>query len=228
MARTIPSLRISLLSGLSLLLPLSGCAVVPGIDEPTAAEAPAPESLPVPVAALPSDDLFYSAAPGATQALEAYLELSDLITSEGGVAPERMASLVTPQWYSKEAEGFARFASARERTLGRTTIDGLQVQLARELPEGGVDIGVIACVDATKVLVLGIEDADPPAEVVEWQGEWESFDGTPEQWDVIEDFWATTSARWGQREAVVFWLLGESTDELIVDHTEQWWGISRC
>lgn len=180
------------------------------------------------LAQLPSDDLFEAAGLGATRTVEAYLERSDVITSEGGASPERMAELVTPQWYPKEVQGFARFTTAQERTLGRTSVDNLQVQLARQLPGGGLDVGVIACVDATKVLVLGLEDADPPTEVLEWQGEWESFDGTAEEWDVIEDFWATTSARWGQRDAVVFWLLGESTEELLVDHTEQWWGISRC
>jgi hypothetical protein len=188
-----------------------------------------PEALAMPVITqLPSDDLFEAAALGATRAVESYLERSDLITSEGGASPERMAALVTAEWYPEEEEGFARFTTAGERTLGQTTVDGLQVQLARKLPGGGLDIGVIACVDATKVLVLGLEEADPPTEVLEWQGEWESFDGTTEEWEVIEGFWATTSARWGQRDAVVFWLLGESTEELLVDHTEQWWGISRC
>jgi hypothetical protein len=209
---------------LALGVTLTGCAQSP---EPSAPVEPEMPAMPV-VAQLPSDDLFEGAALGATQAVEAYLERSDLITSEGGVSPERMASLVTPEWYPKEEEGFARFTQSRERTLGQTTVDGLQVQLARAVPGGGVDIGVIACVDATQVLVLGLEDEDPPPEVLEWQGEWESFDGTDEEWEVIERFWATTSARWGERDAVVFWLLGESTEELLVDHTEQWWGISRC
>ena len=209
---------------LALIIALTGCAPSPESLEPAEPEVP-----PSPVATqLPSDDLFEAARLGATRAVGAYLERSDLITSEGGVSPERMATLVTREWYPKEEEGFARFATARERTLGQTTVDSLQVQLARKLSGGGLDIGVIACVDATKVLVLGLEDADPPAEVLEWQGEWESFDGTTEEWEVIEGFWATTSARWGQRDAVVFWLLGESTEELLVDHTEQWWGISRC
>jgi len=209
---------------LALIIALTGCAPSPASSAPVEPDVP-----PSPVVTqLPSDDLFEAARLGATRAVGAYLERSDLITSEGGVSPERMASLVTPEWYPKEEEGFARFTTAGERTLGRTTADSLQVQLARKLPGGGLDIGVIACVDATKVLVLGLEDEDPPLEVLEWQGEWESFNGTTEEWDVIEGFWATTSARWGQRDAVVFWLLGESTDELLVDHTEQWWGISRC
>ncbi len=209
---------------LALIIALTGCAPSPASSQPVEPEVP-----PSPVVTqLPSDDLFEAARLGATRAVGAYLERSDLITSEGGVSPERMAALVTPEWYPKEEEGFARFTTAGERTLGRTTADSLQVQLARKLPGGGLDIGVIACVDATKVLVLGLEDEDPPLEVLEWQGEWESFDGTTEEWDVIEGFWATTSARWGQRDAVVFWLLGESTEELLVDHTEQWWGISRC
>lgn len=209
---------------LVLLIATAGCTQKVESVDPIEVEVP---SLQAPVQ-LPSDDLFEAAARGAAGAVESYLELSDVITSEGGVAPERMAELVTPEWYPKEVQGFARFTTAQERTLGRTSVDNLQVQLARQLPGGGLDVGVIACVDATKVLVLGLEDADPPAEVLEWQGEWESFDGTAEEWDVIEDFWATTSARWGQRDAVVFWLLGESTEELLVDHTEQWWGISRC
>jgi hypothetical protein len=209
---------------LALVIALTGCTPTPDPSEVVELSVP-----PMPVVAhLPSDDLFEGAALGATKAVEAYLERSDLISSEGGVSPERMASLVTAEWYPKEEEGFSRFTMARERTLGRTTVDGLQVQLAREVPGDGLDIGVIACVDATRVLVLGLEDADPPPEVLEWQGEWESFDGTDEEWDVIEGFWATASARWGQRDAVVFWLVGDSSEELLVDHTEQWWGISRC
>lgn len=234
--------RLGLGTLVSLIVLISGCALAPdisdapgtsepgtsepGISEPGTSDAqPRPATV---ISQLPADDLFYGAALGATKSIEAYLERSDVITSEGGSDPRRMASLVTPQWYPKEEEGFARFSAAQERTLGQTTVDGLQVQLARQVPGGGLDIGVIACVDATKVLVLGLEDGDPPAEVLQWQGEWESFDGTAEEWEVIEGFWATTSARWGQRNAVVFWLVGESTDELLVDHTEQWWGISRC
>lgn len=208
----------------ALLIAITGCTQTVETVEPLEVEAPPALRL----SELPSDDLFQAAALGAAGTVQSYLERSDLITSEGGVAPERMASLVTPEWYPKEVQGFARFTTARERTLGQTTMDNLQVQLARQLPGGGLDVGVIACVDATKVLVLGLEDADPPAEVLEWQGEWESFDGTAEEWEVIEGFWATTSARWGERDAVVFWLLGASTEELLVDHTEQWWGISRC
>jgi hypothetical protein len=203
--------------------------VVPGCVTTVEAPALVPPGEPAAVViAPPADDLFALASVGALGALEKYLAQSDLITSEGGSLPERMTSLVTSGWYPREREGFARYSSASERTLGATRIEGLQVQLARRTPEGLLDIGVIGCVDSTTVLILGLEDPDPPPEVLKWQGEWESFDGSDDEWQVIESYWATSTARWGQRAAVVFWLVGESTEKLLVDHSEQWWGISRC
>ena len=80
---------------LALIIALTGCAPSPESLEPAEPEVP-----PSPVVTqLPSDDLFEAARLGATRAVGAYLERSDLITSEGGVSPERMASLVTPEWY---------------------------------------------------------------------------------------------------------------------------------
>lgn len=172
---------------------------------------------------------FYDEAGGfARRAIEAYLATSDAITADGGRGHERMRALVTPTWLPREDDGFSYYRDTGERTVGRSVLESSQVQLARRTPEGILDIGVITCIDTTKVLVLGPEDEDPSEAVWQWLGTRALSDAPPEDWETIEAYFEQTSARPGDRRAIVFWLVGESLDQLRVDHSEQWWGLTLC
>lgn len=172
---------------------------------------------------------FYDEAGGfARRAIENYLATSDMITAESGRGQDRMRAVVTPEWFAHEQEGFSHFRTTGERTLGSSILESSQVQLARRIPRGVLDIGVITCVDTTRVLVVGPEDEDPPAAVVEWLGERILPEAPPEEWDTIEGYFEASMARVGDRRAIVFWLVGESLDQLRIDHSEQWWGITLC
>lgn len=210
------------LLGLSVL---AGCQVAPaagGTGSPDTSGPPAAV-----IEALPEG--FYDEAGGfAHRVIEDYLAMSDSITAEGGWGQERMRDVVTPEWFPLEEEGFAHFRDAGERTVGQSILESSQVQLARKTPEGVLDIGVITCVDTTRVLVVGPDDEDPPEAVMEWLGAGLLAEAAPEDWDTIDAYFETSLARPGDRRAVVFWLVGESLDQLRIDHSEQWWGITLC
>lgn len=172
---------------------------------------------------------FYSQAAGfARTVIENYLATSDAITAGGGVEPRRMESVVTPAWFPTEDEGFAHYRNTGERTVGDSVVESLIVQLARKTPEGILDIGVITCIDTTGVLVIGPDDADPPESVRDWLVSKESYGGEASDWEDIEVYFQETSARGGDRRAIVFWLVGPSLDTLRIDHSEQWWGVTQC
>lgn len=210
------------LLGLSVL---AGCGAAPaaaGADFPDTSSPPAAV-----IEALPEG--FYDEAGGfAHRVIEGYLAMSDSITAEGGWGHERMRAVVTPAWFPLEEEGFAHFRDARERTVGQSILESSQVQLARKTPEGFLDIGVITCVDTTRVLVVGSDDDDPPPAVMEWLGTGALAEVAPEDGEIIDGYFETSTARPGDRRAVVFWLVGESLDQLRIDHSEQWWGITLC
>lgn len=204
---------------------VTGCQAAPAVVSTDSHDALTPSASVI--EALPEG--FYDEAGGfAHRVIEGYLETSDTITSEGGVEPERMRALVTPEWFPHEQEGFAYFRDTGERTVGESILESSRVQLARRTPQGVLDIGVITCVDTTRVLVVGPEDEDPPESVMEWLADGPLTEVPPEDWETIEAYFATSMARPGDRRAVVFWLVGESLDQLRVDHSEQWWGITQC
>ena len=204
---------------------IAGCQASP---TPGGGALPETVSPPTPlVEALPEG--FYDEAGGfAHRAIEGYLATSDAITAEGGWGDERMRGLVTPDWFPFEEEGFAHFRGAGERTVGQSILESSQVQLARRTPQGVLDIGVITCLDTTRILVVGADDDDPPVAVMEWLDAGPLAEAPPEDWETIDGYFATSLARPGDRRAVVFWLVGESLDQLRIDHSEQWWGITLC
>jgi hypothetical protein len=210
------------LLGLSVL---AGCQAAPaaaGADSSDTSNPPAAEIEDLP-------EVFYDEDVGfAHRVIEDYLAMSDSITAEGGWGQERMRDVVTPEWFPLEEEGFAHFRDARERTVGQSILESSQVQLARRTPEGVLDIGVITCVDTTRVLVVGPDDEDPPEAVMEWLGAGPLAEAAQEDWETIDGYFETSLARPGDRRAVVFWLVGESLDQLRIDHSEQWWGITPC
>jgi hypothetical protein len=203
---------------------LGGCAPVESLPS-----LPLPEAQVVAGASpqLPED--FYARAEvAALVVLTNYLATSDVITQEAGQNPTRMSRWVTPEWLEQELEGFRYYTKSSERTVGQSVVERAVVQLARITPEDILDVGVMACVDTTAVLLLPANTPDPPEEVLRWHPRYEEFDGTEEEWAVIEEFFATVPVRLGDRRTIVFWLVGESFDTLLVDSSEEWWGTNEC
>jgi hypothetical protein len=208
------------------LVALTGCSeananisALPGVD-----------SVPEPVSAgdrLPGD--FYDQALASSVAvINSYLEESDLITSQSGDSPERITRWVSPAWYPSEEQGFQHYQSTGERTWGETRFEDYVVQLARVTPEKTMDVAVYGCVDTTDVFVLGPGQPDPPAEVLAWHPGDQEFEGGDEEWEIIQGFYSLDGVRFGDRRAIVFWLVGDSLDSLTIDSSSQWWGAHAC
>lgn len=206
------------------VLSIAACSAVPG--EAQTQVPPAPETAGPVVESLPEG--FYDEAGGfAGRVIETYLATSDAITADRGEGPERMQKLVTSAWFPIEDDGFAYFRATGERTVGTSVLETFRVQLARRTPEGTLDIGVITCIDTTGIVVLSPEDPDPSQPVMDWLAKRQTSSAL-EDVEAVGVYFDETSARPGDRRAVVFWLVGESLDQLLVDHTEQWWGVTLC
>lgn len=209
------------------VLALTGCNSVPS-ETVLPSDTTDPEILlgHVP-GGLPAD--FYDRARASTgEAVRAYVALSDDISATGGADPERLRALVAPEWWPAEQEGFAYFGDQGLRTLGTSVVSGVLVQSARLTAEDTIEVGVIACVDTTPVLVLPSESADPPESLWDWHPHYEDFEGEPSQWAQIEAFLESPDVSWGSPEAVVFWFEGPSMGSLLLTSSEPWWGVYPC
>lgn len=174
------------------------------------------------------DDFYDRAGSAAKAAIEDYLALTDEITAAAGQGAARMQTRVTERWWPREQSALLAWANRQERTLGQTRFDGHRLQLARVTPEGAVDVAMFGCVDSSGVVVLGAEEPDPPADVIDWLEAGEEYRATPEQWDAIEEYLLAGPPRTGGRSSVVFWLTGPSLESLRVDVSEDWWGEHGC
>lgn len=173
-------------------------------------------------------DFYEQAGEAASRVLSGYLSASDDITAAGGLNPEAIEPWVSPPWLPKEREGFAFFITHHERTVGVSRFDNPVVQLARLTPEKMLDVGVMVCIDTTEVMVIPLDAPDPPDEVMMWHPNYQDFEGTDQEWAVIEDYFATVPVRGGDRRTIVFWFVGETLEDLVVDSSEEWWGANWC
>ena len=169
----------------------------------------------------------------AKQAVARYFAATDAIGSDGGVDVMPMKSLVTPQWFPTEQEGFASYQNRRIRTVGATEFDHFAVQSARVTLEGSVEVAVFVCVDSSRVWVVDREAPDPPEGLTEWlalasdtdEAVAEPTSEQLESWQPYLDQWQPVA---GFREPIVIWLTGPSAQELLVDGTENWRGHHPC
>jgi hypothetical protein len=190
------------------------------VEEASAEVAPAAAVLP--------DDFYDRALASSLTIITGYLAQSDEITSEAGQRADRISPWVTSSWYPKEEQGFRHYRETGERTSGVTVFEDYLVQVARVAPDTTLDIAIYGCVDTTGVFILSPWHDDPPAEVVQWHPGLEDFQGGDEEWEIIEAFYAQEGIRWGDRRAIVFWLVGDSFDSLAIDSSTQWWGAHAC
>jgi hypothetical protein len=125
-------------------LVLSGCL------PPKQHETPEPHRTATPVFASEEEALA-----AAEEAYREYLRVSDLIASEGGEDPERLAPFVTPDWLDKEKEVFASIQLSGRRSVGTTAVSSMTLQAV----EAEV-MSVYVCLDTRLSRVLDAEGID--------------------------------------------------------------------
>jgi hypothetical protein len=155
--------------------------------------------------------------------------MTDLITSQGGGGSNRMVTLTTPTWFPTEEQGFSHYRREGLRTLGTTRLESLVVKSLWSPVDGGVEVDVVACVDARWVWLVPLDAPDPPEGLMEWlmagQDGAEVDDEEFEQWS---DYIDTHQPQPGTLDAVVLWLVGPHLDQLAIDGTLNWEGAHTC
>jgi predicted small lipoprotein YifL len=134
------------------MLALTGC----GGGDPLPTLPPTPTATPV----FASEE---EALAAAEAAYAAYLEMSNLISSEGGVDPERIEPFVTDQRLVDELRGFGTLSELNLRTVGTSSFTVLELQRYEE-SDGGAEIAFYACSDlsGSRVIDEAGEDVTPP------------------------------------------------------------------
>lgn len=122
-----------------------------------------PAPVVTPAATSSSKPLFASdeeALAAATKAYAAYLQMSDLVTREGGANPERLAPLVTPKWLNQEIASSTEFAKSGMHQTGQSGFDHAQFQSMNQDVLGTVNIAIYVCLDLSGIQFLDSADID--------------------------------------------------------------------
>ncbi len=125
---------------IALVLLLTGC--IP--------QQPPPEPTPTPVFASEEEALA-----AAEEAYAEYLAMSDLIASEGGADPERLAPYVTEDWLAHEVDTFDAMQQEGIRIAGSTSPGLLKFQDMES-----TRVVVVTCYDAEEHRVLDLQGQD--------------------------------------------------------------------
>lgn len=223
--------RVGLTLALSTAM-LTGCGATTDVISPVpsgSTDAPTSEEV---VTAWPearNPDLPQVVEQVATAAVSQYLERTDAITRGGGVDATAMAELTTPEWFVTERLAFDRYRTERLRTVGTTLFHSLVVQALWEGPEGGVEVDVVVCVDATGVWLLPARAPDPPEGLMDWvESDSTVFEGDEDQWTEWTEYLDDYLPQPGVNEAVVIWLVGSDLSTLRIDGTANWEGGHSC
>jgi hypothetical protein len=135
-------------AGTGALLVLTGCV---GAD-PLPTLPPEPTSTPI----FASEE---EALDAAEEAYAAYSVASDLISSDGGVEPERIQPFVTVDQFERELETAEFFRSNGWRTIGSPWTSKFDLQQYSELA-GGAEVVVYVCLDVSAVAVVDESGTD--------------------------------------------------------------------
>jgi hypothetical protein len=130
------------------MLTLSGC----GGGTPIPTLPPTPTATPV----FASEE---EALAAAEEAYAAYSEMSDLISSQGGADPERLAPYVTAEQLAREIDTANYFSANGLRADGRPVLTRFDLQQYSEVASQ-VEIVVYVCLDVSAVLVRDADGAD--------------------------------------------------------------------
>lgn len=117
-----------------------------------------PTSLPTP-SGEPVFESEEEALAAAEDAYAAYLEMSDLIASEGGANPERIADFVTEEREDVELEGFREIAERGIHLDGHTEFETLELQRLQRVG-AETEVAFYVCWDASQTRFLNAEGED--------------------------------------------------------------------
>lgn len=130
------------------MLLLAGC----GGGTPIPTLPPTPSATPI----FASEE---EALAAAEEAYAAYLEMSNLISSEGGVDPERIAPFATGDLYQSALEGFRTLRDNQWRTVGNSILQATELQFADTIGQSSEQlVAAYVCVDVSGVDVLDATD----------------------------------------------------------------------
>lgn len=101
----------------------------------------------------------------AQRAYADYLAMSDLIAQEGGVNPNRLSGLVTPDQFQNEAEGLASYASNGFHLVGSSSFDSVHIANS-DLN----NFSLYLCIDNSNARIHNSENSDvtPTSRVDRW------------------------------------------------------------
>lgn len=129
------------------MLLLTGC----GGGDPIPTLPPTPSATPI----FASEE---EALAAAEEAYAAYLVVSNLISSEGGIEPERISQHATGDFYESALEGFQTLRDNQWRTVGESVLTSAELQYADlEESDRGQVAAAYVCVDVSGVDVLDAE-----------------------------------------------------------------------
>jgi hypothetical protein len=135
---------------LSLMVAVSGCSS----DSPS--YSPDPGSGTDGSLGEPLFDSDEEALEAAADAYRAYYAVADTILAEGGVDPERLIELVSPEIFDVQLESYEQFAAQKYRSIGPTTLDTVTLQQHNpHVTPGRVLVTIYACVDISSNDVVG-------------------------------------------------------------------------
>lgn len=136
---------------LVVVMALAGCVGA----NPIPTLPPSPTMTPV----FASED---EALAAAEDAYRAYSEMSDLISSEGGVDPERIEPFVSQGQLSQEMDAFAILRESGLRITGETTLEVAEVQEV-DLSGTEAQVAFYVCLDISESRVIDSagQDATP-------------------------------------------------------------------
>lgn len=131
------------------MLALSGC----GGGDPLPTLPPTPSSTPV----FASEE---EALAAAEEAYAAYLEVWNLVASEGGLRPERLETLATGSFLESELDGIQSFVENGWRSVGSSILTSAQLQYADLGSETGSGVvGAYICIDLAGLDVVDANGA---------------------------------------------------------------------
>jgi hypothetical protein len=130
------------------VLLLAGC----GGSDPIPTLPPTPSATPI----FASEE---EALAAAEEAYAAYLRAWDLIASEGGADPERIAEFTSGDFYESELEGFKTFRDNEWRSVGQSSLRSAELQFADLTGHESPQVVAYVCVDVAAVDVVDASGA---------------------------------------------------------------------
>ncbi|MGL4338808.1 MAG: hypothetical protein ACRCSP_00070 [Rhodoglobus sp.] len=96
----------------------------------------------------------------ATEAYAAYLALSDQVTAEGGVNPERLEPLTTPKFFEESLNSYTSYRERGIHTEGASTFDTVKLTQYRDRGSGGSFVDIYLCLDVTAVRLVSADGSN--------------------------------------------------------------------